>query len=579
MRTAGRFFPAKLVAAFFGILAFSCVMNLLALAAPIFMIEVYDRVIPSKSIPTLIALLALTAGLYAFTGILDVIRGRMMTRIAAMLDAALTKRVLGAIAGAGLRIRVPGDVLRPAQDLEQIRVFLGSSGPVALFDLPWLPVYLVICFFIHPLIGTVAAITMVLLALLTLLTEVMTKKLTRQSSAALIARNRLGEAAHRNGEVLAAMGMKEQVAKRWDDAQATYIDLQRRISDIAGVLSGISKMIRAMVQSGTLALGAWLVIEGDLTGGMILASNVLMGRALAPAEQLIASWRNLLTARQGWQRLTELLALFPDEGPKTVLPAPRTSLVAEQLSVYPPGDQRAVVQNVSFRIDAGSVVGVIGPSASGKSSLIRALVGAWKPIRGEVRLDGAALDQWDPFERGRHIGYMPQTSDLLPGTIADNIARLDPMADDTSVVAAAKAAGVHEMIVAFPKGYQTELGDGGVNLSAGQRQRVALARALYGDPFAVVLDEPNSNLDADGDAALAAAIASVKQRGGIVVIVAHRNSILPLLDCVLIMENGQMKAFGPRDTVLRQASPPQQRPARMSPSPALTVIDGEGARS
>lgn len=579
MRTSGRFFPNKLVAVSVGILAFSCVINLLALAAPIFMIEVHDRVIPSKSVPTLIALLVLTAGLYAFTGALDVIRGRMMTRIAAMLDAALTKRVLGAIAEAGLRIRVPGDVLRPAQDLEQIRVFLGSSGPVALFDLPWLPIYLTICFFIHPLIGIVAAMTMVLLALLTLLTEVMTKTLTRQSSAAVIARNRLGEAAHRNGEALAAMGMKEQVAKRWDDAQATYINLQKRISDITGVLSGVSKMIRAVVQSGTLALGAWLVIEGDLTGGMILASNVLMGRALAPAEQLIASWRNLLTARQGWQRLTELLALFPDESPKTVLPEPRVSIVAEQLSVCPPGDQRAVVQNVTFRIDAGSVVGVIGPSASGKSSLIRALVGAWRPIRGEVRLDGAALDQWDPAERGRHIGYMPQTSDLLPGTIADNIARLDPLADDTSIVAAAKAAGVHDMIVAFPKGYQTEVGDAGVNLSAGQRQRVALARALYGDPFAVILDEPNSNLDADGDAALAAAIASVKQRGGIVVIVAHRNSILPLLDRVLIMENGQMKAFGPRDAVLRQAPATQQRPARMSPSPALTVIDGEGVRS
>jgi ABC-type protease/lipase transport system fused ATPase/permease subunit len=293
---------------------------------------------------------------------------------------------------------------------------------------------------------------------------------------------------------------------------------------------------------------------------------------------LIASWRNLLAARQGWQRLKELFTLSPAERPKTALPAPQKSLTVERLSVSPPGERRFVVQNVSFRMDAGSVVGVIGPSASGKSSLVRALVGAWKPSRGEVRLDGATLDQWDLVERGRHIGYMPQTSDLLPGTIAENIARLDPLADDSRIVSAAKAAGIHEMIVAFPKGYQTEVGDGGANLSAGQRQRVALARALYGDPFAVVLDEPNANLDIDGDRALAVAIAGIKQRGGIVVIVAHRNSVLSLLDHLMIMENGHIKAFGPKDAVLKQMSPVQQRTMRMAPQPALTVIEGEGAQ-
>ncbi len=548
---------------------------MLALTAPLFMIEIYDRVIPSKSVPTLTAFLILATGLYAFSGLLDVIRGRMMTRIAALIDRALTKHVFSVISSANLRIRVAGDVLKPAQDLEQIRGFLGSSGPTALFDLPWMPIYLVICFFIHPLIGATATVAMVLLAAMTLLTDVMTRKLTRQSSVALITRNRLGEAASRNSEVLSAMGMKMPAERRWDDAHTHYIELQARISDIAGTLAAVSKMIRAMVQSGTLALGAWLVVEGDLTGGMILASSVLVGRALAPAEQLIASWRNLLAARQGWQRLRELFSVFPQDEQKTALPAPRLSLDVKQLAVSPPGERAPVVRDVSFRVTAGTVVGVIGPSASGKSSLVRALVGAWDATRGEVRLDGALLDQWPVADRGRHIGYMSQNCDLLPGSIAENIARLDPQADDNAVIAAAVAAGVHDMIVSLPKGYQTIVGDGGTNLSAGQRQRLALARALYGDPFLIVLDEPNSNLDIEGDMALAAAIATVKRRGGIVIVVAHRNSVLSLLDYLLVMENGVAKAFGPRDAVMKPMAQP--RPARNSAPPSLTVIDGEGA--
>lgn len=561
-----------------GAFLFSCIVNMLALTAPIFMIEVYDRVLPSRSVPTLVAFVVLTTGLYAFSGLLDIIRSRTMARIAAILDGILTRRVFAVISGASLRIKVNGDVLRPAQDLEQIRSFLGGSGPIALFDLPWMPVYLVICFFVHPLIGILTAVAMIFLASLTFLTDVTTRRLIRKSSTAFATRNRFGEATSRNSEILAAMGMGVEAERRWERAQAEYLGFQQQISDVAGTLSGLSKMVRAIVQSGALALGAWLVIEGDLTGGMILATNVLVGRALAPAEQLIASWRNLQSAHQGWQRLKSLFSVFPDEDEKTDLPAPRAALAVENLSIIPPGEQKAVVQNISFSVKAGSVVGVLGSSASGKSSMVRALVGAWRPARGEVRLDGAVLDQWRSTKRGCHIGYMPQSSDLLPGTISENIARLDPNADDGAVIAAAEAAGVHDMIVSFPKGYQTVVGDGGTVLSAGQRQRLALARALYGNPFLVVLDEPNSNLDVEGDRALAAAIAGVKLRGGIVIVVAHRNSVFSLLDYILVMENGSAKAFGARDAVIKPMTQ-QPHPTRTNAQPALTVIDGEGGQA
>lgn len=561
-----------------GAFVFSCMINILALTAPIFMIEVYDRVIPSKSLPTLVALLIVVAGLYAFSGILDVIRGRVMSRMAAVIDASLSRRVFAVISGAALRIGMTGDALKPAQDLEQMRSFLGGVGPVALLDLPWMPAYLAICFLMHPMIGLITAAAMVLLVALTLLTELLTRKLTKASSSAMVTRNRFGEAANRNSEAVAAMGMGEHGSRRWEETHDAYIALQRRIADITGTMSGLSKTIRGFVQSGTLALGAYLVIRGDLSGGMILAANVLVGRALAPAEQVIANWRNLLAARQGWQRLKEVLALFPEETARTALPAPHRSLSVEAVLVSPPGSKRATVQNLSFRAEAGSVIGIIGPSASGKSSLVRTIAGVWTPARGQVRLDGASLDQWPAGERGRHIGYMPQSLDLFPGTIAENIARLDPSADDSAIIKAARAAGAHDMIVSFPDGYETQVGDGGANLSAGQRQRVALARALYGDPFLVVLDEPNSNLDTDGDRALAEAVLGVKQRGGIVIVVAHRNSVLSLLDFLLVMENGAAKAFGPRDAVLKSLAQQKPRMPRSTPGPALTVIEGEGAQ-
>lgn len=558
----------------------SGVVNALGLTAPLFMLEIYDRVIPSHSVPTLVALLVLVLGLYAFSAALDILRGRAMARIAGLFDTEISSRIIATIAGASLRMRKTGDVLRPSQEADQIRLFLAGPGPVALFDLPWMPIYLAICFFLHPMIGWLAAATMTLLVALTLVAELLGRRKAKLIADAVSARNQLGEAAHRNAEAIAAMGLLPRVQERWEEAHGRVVGLQLSNGDVAGLFTGLSRGIRLAVQSASLALGAWLVLQGDLTGGTIVAASIIIARALQPVEQVIANWRSMNAARDAWRRLQSLFAVFLEDEDRTKLPPPELSLLVDGLFAAPPGErQRPTVQNVSFRAEAGMAVGIIGPSASGKSSLVRAITGVWPVLRGRVCLDGASLDHWSSRERGRHIGYMPQSSDLFPGTIAENIARLDRGAAADTIIAAAQAAGVHDMIVSLPDGYETEVGDGGHDLSAGQRQRIALARALYGDPFLVVLDEPNANLDMEGDRALAGAIAGIKARGGIAIIVAHRNSVLSLLDRLLVMEGGSTKAFGPRDEVLKslqQQNPVRPRPVRVSPAPALAVIDGEG---
>ncbi|MFN7026859.1 MAG: type I secretion system permease/ATPase [Pseudorhizobium sp.] len=558
-----------------GVAAFSGIINILGFTGPLFMLEVYDRVIPSGSLPTLVALIILVVGLFVFAGFLEILRGRMLSRIAGLVDISLSRQVLRVIAGASLRTRITGDILKPAQEMDQIRAFLGGGGSTALFDLPWIPVYLAVCFLLHPLIGWLATAAMLTLIGLTIATDLLTRSRTKEAAASASARNRFGEATHRNAEAIAAMGMLAEVQQRWANSHSSFTSFQRRSSDVASMFASASKAVRQAVQSGSLALGAYLVIQGDMSGGMIIAASIIVARALQPIEQVIANWRNMVAARQAWKRLRDLFKLFPETAERTLLPAPTKSLSVETVFAAPPGErQRMTVQNVTFRVSAGTVVGIVGPSASGKTSLVRAITGVWALTRGRISLDGAGLDQWPAHERGRHIGYMPQSSDLFPGTIAENIGRLASDAKDESIIAAARAAGVHDMIVALPDGYETEVGEGGVNLSTGQRQRVALARALYGDPFLVVLDEPNSNLDTDGDKALAEAIGAVKERGGIVIVVAHRNSVLSQLDLLLVMENGVAKAFGPRDEVLKSIQQHRPRP-RTTPGPNLTVIESE----
>ena len=538
--------------AFIGVAVMSGLVNVLYLTGSFFMLEVYDRVIPSRSIPTLVGLMALALVLYAFQGVLETLRSRILARIGAALDEALSARVFDLVVRAPLKGAAPGDGLLPLRDLDQLRSFLAGTGPSALFDLPWMPIYLVICFLFHPLIGVAALVGAGVLAALTYMTDRATREPSQASTGHGMRRNGLAEAGRRNAEVLAAMGMQGRFATRWGGANRDYMMSQQRVADVAGGFGAGSKVFRMALQSGVLALGAWLVINNMASAGIIIASSILVARALAPAELAIANWRGFVQARQSWARLSDLFARIPAGTQPHALPAPTQSLSAEGVSVVPPGTQRVVVQDLSFGLRAGQGLGIIGPSASGKSSLVRALVGVWPPARGKVRLDGAALDQWASADLGPHIGFLPQEVELFAGTVAENIARFDPDASSDAVIAAATAAGVHDLILRLSDGYDTRIGESGAGLSAGQRQRVGLARALYGEPFLVVLDEPNANLDNEGENALTQAILGVRERGGICIVVAHRPSALASVDLILMMADGRAQAFGPKDEVLKR---------------------------
>src|SRR5215207_559530 len=542
--------------ALIGLALFSVLINVLYLTGSFYMLQVYDRVIPSRSVPTLIALSLLAGTLYAGQAALDFFRGRILLRAARSLDEQLSPRVFRVIARLPLAGRAGAVGLQPLRDLDQVRGFLAGGGPLGFFDLPWMPFYLAICFLFHPLIGLAALIGAILLISLTACTEVFTRKPIKAAALHGAARNTLAEASRRNAEVMAAMGMTRRLGATWDEVNQRHLDAHEQASDVAGGLGGLSKAARMALQSGVLGLGAYLVIHGEASAGVIIAGSILSARALAPVEQVIAHWKGFASARQSWTRLRELLAAFPEQAHRLPLRKPATTLSVEAVSLVPPGDQRPVVNGVSFVLKSGSALGIIGPSASGKSSLARALVGVWRPVRGSVRLDGATLDQWSPEVLGRHIGYLPQDIELFEGTIAQNIARFEPDPAPEAIIRAAEQAGVHDLIVRLPEGYQTRIGEGGMALSGGQRQRLGLARALYSEPFLVVLDEPNSNLDSEGEQALTQAIASVRARGGIAVVIAHRPSALAAVDQVLVMANGEAKAFGPRDEVLRKVIRP-----------------------
>ena len=531
-----------------GIAAFSGLINLLMLTSSVFMLEVYDRVLPSRSVPTLVGLSILAAILLMFQALLEITRGRLLVRIGSRLDGRLSPRVYEAV----LRMQnKPGsDGQQPVRDLDRIRSFMSGTGPNALFDLPWVPFYLAICFAFHTLIGVTALGGAIVLIALTFLTESLSRRPVKAATAHAAARNRFAEASRRNAEVIVAMGLTERLLARWLDLGRAYLAQQNRANDVAGGLGSAGRTLRMALQSAVLGVGAYLVIQQEATAGIIIAGSILSGRALAPIDLAIANWKSFVSARQGWRRLDEVLAAMPPSATRLELPAPAQTLSLDALSVAPPGAKAPVVQDIRFTLKAGSALGIVGPSASGKSSLVRAIVGVWPPVRGCVRLDGATIDQWTAAARGRHIGYLPQDVELFEGTVAQNIARFDQDPPAAAIIAAAQAAGVHDLIVNLPAGYETELGEHGAALSAGQRQRIALARALYGEPFLVVLDEPNSNLDAEGEEALTEAILGVRARGGIVVVVAHRPSALAAVDHLLAMVRGTQQAFGPKDELL-----------------------------
>src|SRR6516162_1927345 len=552
--------------AFIGVGLMSCIINLLYLTGSIFMLEIYDRVLPSRSVPTLVGLIILAAGLYAAQGVLDLIRGRILGRIGTALDEALNARVFQTVVRLPLLIGVRNEGLQPLRDLDNIRAFLGSQGPSAFFDLPWLPFYLAICFAFHVLIGVTALVGAIILVTLTLITEYMSREPAREATTL---------AAQRNAEVLVAMGMASRLTRRWSDANEKYLAGNQNASDVAGGLGAIAKVPRMMLQSAVLGVGAYLVIHQEATAGIIIAGSILSARALAPVDLAILHWKNFVAARQSWHRLNSLLEQVPQQPVPTLLQNPSSRLSVEGISIAAPGDQKVIVADASFVLNAGQGLGIIGPSGSGKSSLVRALVGVWQPFRGKVRIDGAALDQWSSDVLGQFIGYLPQDVELFTGSVAQNICRFDPEAKSETIIAAAKEAGVHDMIIKMREGYNTEVGEQGAALSAGQAQRVALARALYGDPFLIVLDEPNSNLDTEGDEALTRAVRAARQRGAIVVVVAHRPVGIEAVDQILVLKDGRVQALGPKEQVLAQVL----QPRIAAPTPIKIVSDAGAHKS
>src|SRR3954470_2677373 len=561
--------------AFGSVALFSGMVNLLMLAGPLYMLQVYDRVLSSRSVPTLIALSIFLVGAYAFQGVLDLIRSRVVVRSAAVLDQRLAMAVHSAVIRLSVATRHPGDGPQPVRDLDAIRGFLTGAGPIAIVDLPWVPVFLTICFLIHPWLGVASTIGAVTLFAMTLLTERASRAPARALAQDAGRRSIMVEAQRRGGETIMAMGMGGALAQRWAGVNNRYIAASASLSDVAGGFGSASKVLRLLLQSVILGLGAYLVIRQEMTAGAMVAASIMMGRALAPIETAIANWRAFIGARQAITRLSEALTRAAPKRDVTSLPRPERSLEVEHVAIVAPGGQKPVIANVRFGLKAGQAVGIIGPSGAGKTSLVRALVGIWRPAKGCVRLDGAALDQWDPDQLGQHVGFISQTVELFDGTISENIARMNVKPDADAVLRAAKAAGAHDLILRLPNGYDTPIGEGGEALSGGQRQRIALARALYGDPFLIVLDEPNSNLDNDGELALRQAISDLKKRGAIVVLIAHRPSALAICDHILVLANGEQKDFGSRDEIMQKITRPVTTPAAAAGN--LKVVSGTTA--
>jgi PrtD family type I secretion system ABC transporter len=535
---------------FIFIFLMSGLINLLALTGSFYMMQIYDRAIPSGNIPTLLALSGLAIGLYVFQGVFETLRSQILVRVGAGLDkklAPLAHQVAIDMPRFGFST---SESLERGRDVDAVRGFLGSQGPLALFDLPWMPIYLIFVYALHPYLGALVLAGAVVLSMLAIATELLTRRLSGATHEAAIARNSIADSNTRNAEVLRAMGFGMRAIERFVTANQEHLSLQTRANDISGTLGAISRILRLIMQSATLGLGAYLTIQGQMSGGAIIAASIASSRALAPVDMAIANWKNVVHARGAWGRIKETMVALSDERPPMDLPRASRSIKIDKLTVAAPATGRVLLTDVSFEVKAGQALGIIGPSGGGKTTLVRALTGIWPSLRGSVRLDGAELAQWPDEMLGEMVGYLPQDVALMDGSIEENISRLDVEAHPDSVVRAAKAAGVHELIVHMQDGYQTQVGSQGATLSAGQRQRIGLARALYNDPFIVVMDEPNSNLDGEGEQALTEAIKAVKARGGVAIMVAHRPSALASVDFLAVIQQGKMVAFGPRDDIL-----------------------------
>ena len=526
-------------------------VNVLALTGPIYMLVVYNDALPSQSAPQLAAFTAAMLSLYALSGFVDYARARLMGAAGLRLGLRLGEAAFAIQQDLALK-GGPGESLQPLRDLEQIRTFVAGTGPTVVFDLPWMPLYLCVIYALHPLLAALALAGAGLLVGLMLLAERWGRSGLEVAALSAARRWSFAASAGRNAEAARAMALNPNLLKRWSVLSAVHGRQEREGVRAATAIASAIKVARPALQSATLGLGAYLFLVGQASAGAMIAASILLSRALAPLETAIAHWRGFSGAHASYRRLNRWLAALPLPTAQVLkLPSPCQGISVERIAVAPPGTAAPTVRTVSFALKAGDGLGIVGPSGSGKSTLARAIVGVWPVQSGLVAIDGKPMPQWNPDLLGRHIGFMPQEATLLCGSIADNIARFDANASERAITAAARAAGVHEMILRLREGYATDFGDGGAVLSAGQRQRIALARALYGEPFLVVLDEPNANLDAEGDACLTAAIASVRRRGGIAIVIAHRRSALVAVDQVLALANGRAVALGPKATVLQ----------------------------
>lgn len=530
---------------------FSVFANLLMLTGPLYMLQVYDRVLGSGSVETLVALTLLVAFLYGVMGLMDYSRSRIMGRVAGRFQERLDRRVFDAVIRKSA-VLPDENAATGLRDLEAVQRMMSSPVLMAFFDAPWTPIFLFGIWIFHPWLGILALVGGTALIVLTFINQVATRQPVATANRSTMASETMSDQLRVEAEMLQAMGMRDAAFARWQGIRKQSLENQIRAADLGGTFTSTSKTFRLFLQSAMLGLGAYLVLRGEMTAGAMIAGSILLGRALAPIEQLIGQWALVQRAQKGWSSLSQLLSEVRPEEPRTELPTPKARLEIQNIMVVPPGERQAALKNVSFTIEPGQAVGVIGASGAGKSTLARALTGAWRLSSGRIRLDGASLEQYDCASLGRHIGYLPQRVQLFNGTIAENIARLSQQPDATAVIAAAQQANAHQMILNLPDGYDTRVTAGGGWLSGGQMQRVGLARAMYGDPVILVLDEPNSNLDNEGSEAVNTAIKRFKAAGKSVLIMAHRPAAIKECDRLLMLENGNLRAFGPKEQVLSE---------------------------
>lgn len=538
---------------------FSMFINILMLVPPLYMLQLYDRVLGSRSQDTLIMLTLIVVVLFITMGLLEVVRSRVLVRVGNKLDSMLSQRIFDNLFE--LERKAPGrSSSMPLNDLTQVRQFMTGNGLFAFFDAPWMPIYIIVLFIFHPAFGFFAIFAAIVLVGITIANEYSTKDKLAEANNLSRASTIYVDSNIRNAEVVNAMGMRNNISKVWADKYYGFLNAQNIASDSAGVWSNLSKSLRVMFQSLILGLGAYLAINMEVTPGMMIAASIIMGRALAPLDLIIGSWKGFSSARSSYERIEGLLNDFPKDKEYMQLPAPKGEITLENVVVIPPSGTVPSLKGISMKIEKGDVVGIIGPSAAGKSSLARVMLGLWPLSNGVARIDKADISQWDREDLGKYVGYLPQDIELFEGTVSQNIARFGEV-EPEKVVEAASKAGVHEMILKLNEGYDTKIGPGGASLSGGQRQRIGLARALYNNPVFVVLDEPNSNLDDVGEAALVEAIKTLRAGGTTVVIITHRTNVLQATNKLALINNGVLELYGNTNDVLNAIAQKQQAAA------------------